>query len=333
MSKIQRTIQSSVVLRRLITTVAVTVSALVQAYAIMACLKPAGTISSGFTGLALLVEYATKPLGFTIPAQIGMIVMNIPIAIMCWKAISRHFVVMSTIQMLLTTLFMTVIPWKPLFTDDVLMLNLLGGVIDGVSVAIALLAGACTMGTDLISMYVSKKTGKQIWGAIFAGNVIMYIVFGFLVDWKLAMYSVVFQFVETKVIEEFYKRFDKTEITITSRHGAEIKGRYAAVFKHGMSTWQAVGARTGDYVLMLRTVVSNYEVSKVLAMVYETDPVAFVTTSTVKGYYGRFYSAPVDEPVIVNVPIKEGTTVVKPSMTATESLNDDSNKKTDDTEK
>lgn len=318
MRRLRTRLQKSVVLRRIVTMIAVTVSAFVQAYAIMACLKPAGIISSGFTGLALLVEYATRPLGFTIPAQIGMIALNIPVAVLCWRAISRHFVVLSTVQMLLTTVFMTIIPWQAPFTGDMLMLTLLGGVIDGVSVAIALLGGACSMGTDLISMYVAKKTGKQAWSAIFAGNVAMYAVFGLMSDWRLAMYSVVFQFVETKIIEEFYRRFDKTEITITSRHGTDIMGRYAAVFKHGMSTWQAVGARTGDHVLMLRTVVSKYEVNDVLKMVYETDPVAFVTLGKVQGYYGRFYSAPVDEPLPVDVSLKKGTTVVTPANVSTD---------------
>ena len=66
------------VVRRLWTLTSVIVSALLQAYTIAAFVRPAGLLSSGFTGLALLIERITGLFGVHFSTSLGMIALNIP---------------------------------------------------------------------------------------------------------------------------------------------------------------------------------------------------------------------------------------------------------------
>ena len=63
------------------TTACVTISALLQAFMIQTFIRPAELLSSGFTGVALLLELLAQKAGFSFPAQIGGLVMmasNVP---------------------------------------------------------------------------------------------------------------------------------------------------------------------------------------------------------------------------------------------------------------
>ena len=74
-----------------ITVAAVFVSALIQSYALQVFVRPAGIISGGFTGMAMLVERLGELNGLNIPMQVTMIMLNIPVAVLCCKGISFRF--------------------------------------------------------------------------------------------------------------------------------------------------------------------------------------------------------------------------------------------------
>mgnify|MGYP002231021745 CR=1 FL=1 len=102
------------------------------------------------------------------------------------------------------------------------MLVVFGGFISGLSIAIALKAGASTGGTDFISLLVANRTGKTIWGFIFASNCALLVIFGALFGWENAAYSIVFQFIATKTIDSFYHRYDRVTLQITTKRADEV---------------------------------------------------------------------------------------------------------------
>jgi len=160
----------------------VVVSAFLQAFTLIVFIRPADLLSSGFTGLAILLDRITSLLGISFPTFVGMITLNIPVAILCWRHISRRFVLFSMAQVFLAAFFLRVLPpdvltglvsFESKFLDVVF-----GGFLYGFSIALALKGGASTAGSDFISLMVSNRTGKTIWGQIFAGNCVMLLVFG-----------------------------------------------------------------------------------------------------------------------------------------------------------
>ena len=140
------------VVRRIITAIAVTFSALLQTFLIQAFVEPASLLPSGFTGVAVLVNQITSLGGVHISTSVGMLLLNIPVAALCWGSISKRFVIFSMMQVGLSSLFLNVFNFAPLLGDK-MMLVIFGGFISGLSIAIALKAGASTGGTDFVNRY------------------------------------------------------------------------------------------------------------------------------------------------------------------------------------
>ena len=181
-------------IRLVITMAAVLLSAFIQAWAIQVFVRPAEIISGGFSGAAMLIERVGSLKGLTIPMQVTMILLNIPVALMCCRGISVRFTVVSLLQVVFGSIFLQIFSFQPIFTDEILNV-IFGGVIYGTSIVIALRGNASTGGTDFIALYVSNKTGKSIWSYVFFGNALMYCVYGVIFGWKFAGYSIIFQFI------------------------------------------------------------------------------------------------------------------------------------------
>ena len=101
------------------TLAAVIISALIQTYALQVFVRPAGIISGGFTGMAMLVERLGGLWGLNIPMQVTMVALNIPVALMCCRGISIRFTVFSLVQVFLSSIFLQVFNFTPIFTDEV----------------------------------------------------------------------------------------------------------------------------------------------------------------------------------------------------------------------
>ena len=222
-----------------------------------------------------------------------MIVFNIPVAILCWKSISKRFVVFSMIQVFLSSTFLRFMDFDPMLREPVLLV-VFGGFIYGLAIAIALRGGASTAGTDFISLMVSNKTGKSIWGFIFAGNCVMLLIFGYLFGWTSAAFSIIFQFISTKTIETFYHRYDRMTLRITTKKPDEVLEAYTEKFRHGSSCFEVIGGYSRKTYWIIETVVSSYEVGEIVALVRAHDDHAVINVFRSEDFFGRFYRGPVD---------------------------------------
>ena len=121
----------------IVTVLAVIVSSLLQTYAIKVFVEPANLLSSGFTGVAILIDRITSLYGKSFSTSLGMIILNVPVAILCYKSIGKKFVISSLCQVFLTSFLLKVCSFPVLFNDVVLNVCF-GGFVYGVSIVIAL---------------------------------------------------------------------------------------------------------------------------------------------------------------------------------------------------
>lgn len=289
-----------VFVRRLVTLCSVFMSALLQAFVIQAFINPAGLLSSGFTGVAILIDRVTSLVGFSFPTQLGMLALNFPVALLCWRSISKRFVIFSMLQVALASFFLQTCTFRPLLDSTVLMV-LFGGVLYGISISLALKSGASTAGTDFIALMVSNKTGKTIWGYVFAGNCMVLAIFGAIFGWEYAAYSIVFQFLSTKTIDSFYHRYERVTLQITTEHPERVCHAYTSNFRHGVFRADGVGGYSGRPMSLLNTVVSSYEASDVIKLVRTADPRAVINIMKTEDFVGNFHRTAVDEPLPTEV--------------------------------
>lgn len=272
----------------------VLVSGFMQALIIQMFMNPINLLSSGFTGVALLVEKITSAVfGFSFPVSVGMLVLNIPVALFCSKHISRRFTGFSMLQVAFASFFLRVLDFSPLF-EDVLLNVIFGGFLYGIMTVIALKGNASTGGTDFVALYISNKKGKSIWSYVFVFNAVLIVIFGCMFGWEYAGYSILFQFVSTKTIDSFYHRYERMTMQITTTKPDEVIQAYVAEYRHGLSRVDGVGGYSGKKISLLHTVVSSYEIQDIAKLMRKTDPHAVINTFKSQDFYGGFYLKPID---------------------------------------
>lgn len=268
-------------------------SSLLQAIAIQAFIEPSHLISGGITGLALLLNSVSKSIQLPITTSIWIILLNAPLAMICYKYVSKRFAFYSTLNFVLTSILLGIVRIQPLFDDIILNISF-GGFISAMSVVIALKGHASTGGTDFIALYFSNKYNKAIWEYIFIGNVIMIIIFGFTTNWINAGYTILFQFIATRTVATFHTRYQRITLQITTTLPNEVITSYVSNFKHGITVLNGYGGYSKKPVSMLTTVVSSYEVSDVIDCIKIIDPNVIINVFTTKDFVGSFHHQPLD---------------------------------------
>ena len=280
-------------IRLVITMAAVLLSAFIQAWAIQVFVRPAEIISGGFSGAAMLIERVGSLKGLTIPMQVTMILLNIPVALMCCRGISVRFTVVSLLQVVFGSIFLQIFSFQPIFTDEILNV-IFGGVIYGTSIVIALRGNASTGGTDFIALYVSNKTGKSIWSYVFFGNALMYCVYGVIFGWKFAGYSIIFQFCNTQVINTFYKKYKKKTLLIVTDNPAAVSADLLELTNHSSTILKGFGSYSANKKYLIYTVLSDSDVRKMKKRIREQYPDTFVNVINSSDVVGNFYIQPLE---------------------------------------
>lgn len=279
-------------IRFIFSMIAVIMSSLLQTYVIQAFINPSNLLSSGFTGVAILIDKITSLYGIHISTSIAILVLNIPVALVCYKSISKKFTVLSSIQFALTSIFLNFLTFDPLF-HDVILNVVFGGFLYGLSVVIALKGNASTGGTDFIALYVSNKINRSIWEQVFVFNALVLCIFGYMFGWIYAGYSIVFQFIMIKTISTFHHRYERVTLQITTTNPEMVIDCYVEAYRHGISCIQGYGGYSKKKMYLLHTVVSSYEVNDIAHLLHEVDPYVIINVLRTEEFYGGFYIAPI----------------------------------------
>ena len=279
--------------RYVLTFLAVIVSSLLQTYVIQVFVNPANLLSSGFTGVAILLDRIAELVGGSFPTSIGLIVLNLPVAVICYRSIGKKFVISSLCQVFLTSILLRYCSFPAIF-DDIFLNVCFGGVLYGMSVVIALKGNASTAGTDFIALYMSNKSGKSIWSEVFIFNVLILCIFGYLFGWIYAGYSIVFQFISTKTISSFYQRYKRVTLQITTKKSNEVVEAYTDKYRHGISVMNGYGGYSKESMSLLHTVVSAYEVQDIVQLMRNVDQKIIINILPTENFFGGFYQQPLE---------------------------------------
>ena len=108
------------------------------------------------------------------------------------------------------------------------------------------------------------------------------------------MYSIIFQFVSTQVINSLHRREQKVTLFIITREGELLEQQLMALTNHGVTHINAEGCYLKEEKDLLYTVVSADEVKDVTALVRKLDPGAFLNIIRSDSISGRFYEEPLE---------------------------------------
>ncbi len=266
----------------------VVLSAFFYAISLKVFIEPADLVPAGFIGFSRLVE---KILMDFFHIKLGYMslyfVLQSLMTLLVFKIIGRRFTLMTILWFGLMSLFTMFIPVFYIESDLILM-TIFGGVVSGISTLIALRAGASGGGTDFIAVYFLNKGNIPIYDYIMYGNWIVIAIFGYLFGWKLAMYSMVFQYVSTSLVTNMNTQQKLANLYIISAKANEVGKVLLKAQKHGITRIWGDGVYTGKPRGMLFMVVSEYEVAQIVHLVQQVDPDAFINISKAERVVGNF---------------------------------------------
>ena len=175
-----------------------------------------------------------------------------------------------------------------------MLVSVFGGILNGIAIVIALYGKASSGGTDFIAVYLSDKLNKPSWNFVFGINVVILLTASVLFGFEAAMYSIIFQFVSTQVIERMHRRDQKVTLFMITNRADEIEKKLLDYTHHGITRFEGKGCYLKEDKSLLYTVVSADEVKEVIDFVKNVDSKMFINVMKSDSISGRFYKEPIE---------------------------------------
>ena len=273
----------------------ITIYSIIMALNYKSFVQAGDLFPGGFTGLTRLAQRCAQEFwGVTLPfAPINLVLNAIPAAV-SFKLIGKRFTMYSCLAIVVSSIFTDLVPSVPV-TEDILLICVFGGLINGFSISLCLQARITSGGTDFIAIALAERKNVNAWNYIFCGNVIMLMVAGALFGWDRALYSIICRFASTQVIRMMDP--DGRRVTLFIVTGREKAGGVCAQIqdtRHTATLIEGVGLYNGEPCVMIYSVVGSNQLRRLTRKVKQADPQAFVNVIRTEKLMGNFYRDPRD---------------------------------------
>ena len=226
----------------------------------------------GITGIATILNHLLGT-----PVGTVSLILNIPLFLIGFRAMGRVFVFRSLVTTLCFSLFIDLLPLKPMTTDPLLG-TLYGGVLLGIGLGLIMRGGATTGGSDMVARMVHKRFQFISVGSfLFAIDFAVVAAAGVLIGTTEALYALINIFLAAKVMDTVIVGFSSNKACfVMSSRWEEISRRVLQEMDRGVTQLMARGAWTGTERPTLLCVISRSEIMAFKRILREEDEDAFV---------------------------------------------------------
>lgn len=272
----------------------VIIASLLYAWNLCCFAKSADLLPGGISGVSLLLQHIIKSIfHVTVPYSVFNILLNLFPVYIGFRYIGKKFTLYSILTILLSSIFVDILP-DYIFTTDVLLISIFGGLINGFAIALCLNVGTTTGGTDFISIYMSQQKGMDAWNYILFGNVIILLIAGAMFGWSIALYSIIYQFCSTQIIQMLYKRYQKETLFIISDKADDIYRLIKDTTNHDATLFHGIGCYEAKEKEMIYSVINTDARRQLIPLIHSVDPHAFINVVKTEELAGRFHDIPND---------------------------------------
>ncbi|MBP1932747.1 uncharacterized membrane-anchored protein YitT (DUF2179 family) [Ammoniphilus resinae] len=252
---------------------AVVIGAFITAYGLEAVLIPNNVSDGGVTGLSIV---GSKLIG--IPLGVLIAILNIPFVFLGYKQIGKTFAIYSVIgiaSLAIGTIVMHHVP--TIIQGDTLLITVVGGIIIGFGMGLALRNGGALDGIDMLAVLLSRNLPFGTSDLILFLNMFVFIVVSTIFGLQGAILSGIAYFIASKVIHIVEEGLSgsKTFKIITNQPELMVEtirdrlGRSA--------TYNLVrGGYSNEKFKEITCVINRLEESKIKEIIQEIDPNSFV---------------------------------------------------------
>ena len=230
---------------------------------------------AGLSGIALIFYYL-----FGTPIGIVSMLLNIPIAIFCYKILGRDFFIRSIKSIIITSFIMDEIaPLFPLYEGDRLLAAICTGVISGLGYALIYMRNSSTGGADFIMMSIKAKKphlslGKIVFimdALIIAAGAFIYkevdgIIYGMIVTYLLSF-----------VVDKVMYGIDAGKLTmIVTEKGDEVAQAIDNISGRGSTLLRGVGSYSKEEKQVVMCACNNKQMYAIRQAAKQVDEKSFI---------------------------------------------------------
>ena len=251
------------------------------------CFTPAKMVPGGFTGLAIIIRYASAPfmpeglpldLAHGVPTWLSNAALNVPLILAAIKVRGWKFMRRTFAASLIFSLWLMVLPEYPLLGDDLFLTTVAGGALMGAGLGFVFLGKATTGGTDtlgaLIQRAVPHMSTARLMQVLDAAVILLSVwIFGV----RISAYAVISVALTSRIADGITSGFRNaySALIVSSRH-REIGTRILEDLGRGATLLEGTGLYTGKERPVIMVAVSKKQAVVLKELVAAADPDAFM---------------------------------------------------------
>ena len=249
-------------------------------------LIPNSFIDGGAMGVSLLTAEITG-----ISLSILIVIINLPFLILGFSQIGKQFALKSIVAIIGLALVVHFIPY-PVVTTDKLLIAVFGGFFLGAGIGMAIRGGAVIDGTEVLAIYLSKKTGLTIGDIILIINIIIFSFAGYILSVEIALYAILTYLAASKTVDFVIEGIEEyTGITIISDASEEIRLMITEKLGRGVTVYSGKGGfgKRGDNLKkidIIYIVITRLEIARLRTEIDKIDTEAFIIMNSIKDTKG-----------------------------------------------
>jgi uncharacterized membrane-anchored protein YitT (DUF2179 family) len=274
--------------------VIMTLGMCIYSFGWIGCVLPAKSTSGAASGLAIVISTALhNTLGWDVKIGTIVLIINAILLIAAGIILGWNFGIKTIYCIFMLSMSMNL--WQEILpADDFLHIDrflsmIVGGVITGIGVAMALMQGGSAGGTDIVAMIINKFRSISYGRIIFVLDLLIIassLTVGFTIDAAIYGYimTLVFGYTVDMVLAG---NKQSSQVFIISPKYEEITYALTMKLGRGVTLLDSEGGYTHNRSKMVMVVCNNRETPNILKYVKQIDPNAFMTVGSVMGVYGR----------------------------------------------
>ena len=255
-------------------TLLIIIGGFITAYGLEAVLIPNNVSDGGVTGLSIVASQI-----FGVPLGVLIAVVNIPFVWLGYKQIGRSFATYSVIGIISLALGTSLMHHVPTIIEgDTLLITVVGGIIIGFGMGLALRNGGALDGIDMLAVLLSRKLPFGTSDLILFLNLFVFIVVSTVFGFQGAILSAIAYFIASKVIHIVEEGLSGSKtFKIITKEPEFMVETIRDRLGRGATYSDVYGGYTNEQFKQITCVINRLEESKMKEIIREIDPHAFVT--------------------------------------------------------
>ncbi len=242
-------------------------------------------LNGGFTGIATILNYL-----FEIPIGVAIFIMNVPLLIIAFKKLGIKFVFRTFLVITISSIFIDIGVFLPIYKNDLLLSSIFGGVLAGLSLGIIFIRNATTGGVDIIAKLIKiTHPHISIGKSIFLLDAFVIVLGGIIYrNIESMLYAVVGIFVSVQVLDYIIYGVSRgAMIMIISDKNDEIRNMIINDLNRGVTVLKGQGGYSGQDRNVLLCACYDNQTHKLIKKIKSTDENAFFIITQSKQILGN----------------------------------------------